>query len=261
MGILNLDDVPPPFGADERPGHRPAPGGEVAGANPAGPASGAGEAVIPPHVTGSAPPPQASPAPGQVGRPPVPPPRGLGEPVIPPHVDGSAPPPPAAPPSQAAPTSPSDPDVSSSSIFDTSALTGPGPAGPAGQEPPGPAPAPGTPPPPAAPAIESDPVKTLELKPLIVEQLSTVFDPEIPVNIYELGLIYDVAVDGKGLAVIQMTLTAPGCPAAITLPAEVQGKVKAIEGVSDARVDLVWEPPWDKDRMSDAAKLQLGIFD
>ncbi|MCY4662787.1 MAG: DUF59 domain-containing protein [Acidobacteria bacterium] len=101
----------------------------------------------------------------------------------------------------------------------------------------------------------------MELKPLIVEQLATVFDPEIPVNIYELGLIYDVAVDGKGLAVIQMTLTAPGCPAAITLPAEVQGKVKAIEGVSDARVDLVWEPPWDKDRMSDAAKLQLGIFD
>ena len=101
----------------------------------------------------------------------------------------------------------------------------------------------------------------LELKPKIVEQLSTVFDPEIPVNIYELGLIYDVAVDKGGLAVIQMTLTAPGCPAAGTLPAEVQGKVKAIDGVSDARVDLVWEPPWDKDRMSEAAKLQLGIFD
>ena len=153
-------------------------------------------------------------------------------------------------------------DGSSSSIFDTSALTEPdpgGPGGPGGQEPAGQAPAPGAPP--AAPSIESDPVKTLELKPLIVEQLSTVFDPEIPVNIYELGLIYDVAVDAKGLAVIQMTLTAPGCPAAITLPAEVQGKVKAIEGVSDARVDLVWEPPWDKDRMSDAAKLQLGIFD
>ena len=150
-------------------------------------------------------------------------------------------------------------DGSSSSIFDTSALTEPDPAAPGGQEPAGQARAPGAPP--AAPPIESDPVKTLELKPLIVEQLATVFDPEIPVNIYELGLIYDVAVDGKGLAVIQMTLTAPGCPAAITLPAEVQGKVKAIEGVSDARVDLVWEPPWDKDRMSDAAKLQLGIFD
>ena len=112
-----------------------------------------------------------------------------------------------------------------------------------------------------APAIESDPLKTLELKPTIIEQLSTVYDPEIPVNIYELGLIYDIAVDENGLAVIQMTLTAPGCPAAGTLPAEVQGKVNAIDGVSEARVDLVWEPPWDKDRMSEAAKLQLGIFD
>ncbi len=156
---------------------------------------------------------------------------------------------------------PPAPDGSSSSIFDTSALTGPDPGGAAGPAPAGQASAPGTPAPPAAPPIEADPVRTLELKPLIVEQLSTVFDPEIPVNIYELGLIYDVAVDARGLAVIQMTLTAPGCPAAITLPAEVQGKVKAIEGVSDARVDLVWEPPWDKDRMSDAAKLQLGIFD
>ena len=120
-----------------------------------------------------------------------------------------------------------------------------------------------TPPPtrPAAPEVETDPVKTLELKPKIVDQLVTVFDPEIPVNIYELGLIYDIMVDANGLAVIQMTLTAPGCPAAVTLPAEVQGKVKSIEGVTDARVDLVWEPPWDKDRMTDAAKLQLGIFD
>ena len=114
---------------------------------------------------------------------------------------------------------------------------------------------------PPAPPVEADPVKTLELKPKIVDQLVTVFDPEIPVNIYELGLIYDIIVDKDGLAVIKMTLTAPGCPAAVTLPAEVQGKVKAIEGVSDARVDLVWEPPWDKDRMTDAAKLQLGIFD
>jgi len=112
-----------------------------------------------------------------------------------------------------------------------------------------------------APAIESDPLKTLELKPKIIDELSTVYDPEIPVNIYELGLIYDIVVDANGLAVIQMTLTAPGCPAAGTLPAEVQGKVDAIDGVSEARVDLVWEPPWDKDRMSEAAKLQLGIFD
>ena len=109
--------------------------------------------------------------------------------------------------------------------------------------------------------LEPDPVKTLEFKPKIVDQLVTVFDPEIPVNIYELGLIYDIIVDKDGLAVIQMTLTAPGCPAAVTLPAEVQGKVKSIDGITDARVDLVWEPPWDKHRMSDAAKLQLGIFD
>ena len=109
--------------------------------------------------------------------------------------------------------------------------------------------------------VEGDPLRTLELKPKIVEQLSTVYDPEIPVNIYELGLIYDVIVDTHGVAVIKMTLTAPGCPAAITLPAEVQSKVKSIEGVSDARVDLVWDPPWSKDRMSEAAKLQLGVFD
>ena len=113
----------------------------------------------------------------------------------------------------------------------------------------------------AVPETEGDPLKTLELKPKIIEQLSTVYDPEIPVNIYELGLIYDVVIDKDGLAVIKMTLTAPGCPAAVTLPAEVKGKVSAIEGVSDARVDLVWDPPWSKDRMSEAAKLQLGIFD
>ena len=169
--------------------------------------------------------------------------------MIPPHVDGSAPPPQASPMSPL----PAPDGPPSSSMFDTSALTGPGSAAPAGQA----ADSPST----SAPPIDPDPVRTLELKPQIVEQLSTVFDPEIPVNIYELGLIYDIAVDRQGLAVIQMTLTAPGCPAAVTLPAEVQGKVKGVDGVSDARVDLVWEPPWDKDRMSDAAKLQLGIFD
>ena len=155
-----------------------------------------------------------------------------------------------APPPLDAGESGDEPAESASSAFDTSALTAP--AGPAA--PPASASSPEAP-------VEGDPLKTLELKPKIVEQLSTVFDPEIPVNIYELGLIYDVVVDAQGLAVIRMTLTAPGCPAAVTLPAEVQGKVKAIDGVSDARVDLVWDPPWDKDRMSDAAKLQLGIFD
>lgn len=139
---------------------------------------------------------------------------------------------------------PEAPNSSAEPSIDTSALTAPTPAV---TEPP--------------PPVEADPVKTLKLKPKIVDQLVTIFDPEIPVNIYELGLIYDIIVDSKGLAVVKMTLTAPGCPAAVTLPAEVQGKVKSVDGVNDSRVDLVWEPPWDKDRMSDSAKLQLGIFD
>ena len=109
--------------------------------------------------------------------------------------------------------------------------------------------------------VEGDSLNTLKLKPKIVEQLMTVFDPEIPVNIYELGLIYDIIVDANCLAVIKMTLTAPGCPAAETLPVEVRDKTKSVEGVSDARIDLVWDPPWSKERMSEAAKLQLGIFD
>ena len=105
-----------------------------------------------------------------------------------------------------------------------------------------------------------DSAKTEALKPLIVDAIRTVFDPEIPVNIWELGLIYDVFVDAAGVAGIRMTLTAPGCPAAQSLPVEVAAKTKAVPGVTDACVDVVWEPPWDKDRMSDAAKLQLGLW-
>jgi len=105
-----------------------------------------------------------------------------------------------------------------------------------------------------------DAAKTAELKPAIVKAISTVYDPEIPVNIYELGLIYDVFVDANGVAGIRMTLTAPGCPVAHTLPVEVAEKVKAVDGVTDAKVDIVWEPAWTKDRMSDAAKLQLGMW-
>ena len=122
-------------------------------------------------------------------------------------------------------------------------------------------------PPPDAPqatnetaALVRDEAKTATLKPAIVKAISTVFDPEIPVNIYELGLIYDILVDANGVAGITMTLTAPGCPVAHTLPVEVANKVKAVEGVTDARVDIVWEPGWTKDRMSDAAKLQLGMW-
>ena len=105
-----------------------------------------------------------------------------------------------------------------------------------------------------------DPRNTEVLRPAIVQAISTVFDPEIPVNIWELGLIYDIAVDAASAAVITMTLTAPGCPAAQSLPLEVAAKVKAVPGVTDAKVDIVWEPGWTKDRMSEAAKLQLGMW-
>jgi FeS assembly SUF system protein len=109
-------------------------------------------------------------------------------------------------------------------------------------------------------ALKADAARTAALKPAILDAIRTVFDPEIPVNIFELGLIYDVLVDANGVAGICMTLTAPGCPAAQSLPVEVARKVKAVEGVTDARVDVVWDPPWTKDRMSDAAKLQLGMW-
>ena len=109
-------------------------------------------------------------------------------------------------------------------------------------------------------SLVADPARTAELAPAIQQAISTVFDPEIPVNIWELGLIYDVFVDANGVAGVRMTLTAPGCPAAQSLPVEVMQKVKAVPGITDAKVDVVWEPPWDKDRMSDAAKLQLGMW-
>ena len=108
--------------------------------------------------------------------------------------------------------------------------------------------------------MTSDPARTEALKPRIIEVLSTVFDPEIPVNIYELGLIYDIMVDPSSAVGIRMTLTAPGCPAAQSLPVEVKQKIAQIPGVTDVKVDIVWDPPWDRDRMSDAAKLQLGLF-
>ena len=106
----------------------------------------------------------------------------------------------------------------------------------------------------------TDPLNTLKLKPQIVDAISTVYDPEIPVNIYELGLIYDIIVDSSGAVGIRMTLTAPACPAAQTLPVEVKNKIAQISGVTGVSVDIVWDPPWDRDRMSDAAKLQLGLF-
>jgi FeS assembly SUF system protein len=109
-------------------------------------------------------------------------------------------------------------------------------------------------------ALEADAVKTAELRPAIVQAISTVFDPEIPVNIWELGLVYDIGVDASGVALITMTLTSPGCPAAQSLPVDVSNKVKGVPGVTDAKVDVVWEPSWTKDRMSESAKLQLGMW-
>ncbi len=93
----------------------------------------------------------------------------------------------------------------------------------------------------------------------IVEVLKTVYDPEIPVDIYELGLIYQIEVDEEGNVQIQMTLTSPGCPVAGSLLAEVEFKVSYVHGVKNTRIDLVWEPPWTPERMSEAARLTLGM--
>ena len=106
----------------------------------------------------------------------------------------------------------------------------------------------------------SDPDRSASLMPQIVKALSTVFDPEIPVNVYDLGLIYEVIVDASSRVGIRMTLTAPACPAAQFLPGHVKSAVEAVANVTDVKVDLVWDPPWTRDRMSDAARLQLGMF-
>jgi FeS assembly SUF system protein len=98
-----------------------------------------------------------------------------------------------------------------------------------------------------------------ELETRIVDALRTCYDPEIPVNIYDLGLIYSLSADVAGVANIKMTLTAPGCPVAGVLPGQAEAVVRAVSGVIDVKVELVWEPPWDRSMMSDAAKLQLGF--
>ncbi len=105
-----------------------------------------------------------------------------------------------------------------------------------------------------------DTEQTAEFQGKIVEAIKTVYDPEIPVDIYELGLIYDIIVDAEKRALINMTLTSPACPSAQQLPLEVGFKVKAIPGITDAKVEIVWEPAWTKERMSEAAKLTLGFF-
>ncbi len=102
--------------------------------------------------------------------------------------------------------------------------------------------------------------KLAELGEEIVRQLKTVFDPEIPVDIYELGLIYDVHVNKEGEAKVLMTLTTPNCPVAEVLPKEVEDKVKEVEGIENATVEITFEPPWDQDMMSEEARFELGML-
>ncbi len=99
-----------------------------------------------------------------------------------------------------------------------------------------------------------------ELNNAVVEALKSVYDPEIPVNIYELGLIYSVNIDDGGKVLIEMTLTSPACPVAGTLPPEVEGKVRSIPGVNECVVKVVWDPPWGMNMMSEEAKLQLNLY-
>lgn len=94
----------------------------------------------------------------------------------------------------------------------------------------------------------------------VIETLKTIFDPEIPVNLYELGLIYKITITPSFNAIIEMTLTTPACPVAESLPNEVKDRVKSIDGIQEVFVDLVWEPQWNMDMMSDEAKLQLGML-
>lgn len=94
----------------------------------------------------------------------------------------------------------------------------------------------------------------------IIETLKKIYDPEIPVNLYDMGMIYEVRVEENGFAYVKMTLTTPACPVAGTLPAEVEQRVAGTEGVIDAKVELVWEPTWTQEMLSEAARLQLGLM-
>ncbi len=103
-------------------------------------------------------------------------------------------------------------------------------------------------------------MSTEELKQKVIECLQTIYDPEIPVNIYEMGLVYEVSILPINNVQIVMTLTAPGCPAAQSLPVEVDQKVRTIDGVNDVHVSVTWNPPWDKSMMSETAQLELGML-
>jgi FeS assembly SUF system protein len=102
--------------------------------------------------------------------------------------------------------------------------------------------------------------EAIQLQDKVVEVLRSCYDPEIPVNIYDLGLIYETKVERSGAVYVKMTLTAPTCPVAGSLPPEVEGKIKEIPGVASVKVDLVWDPPWDMSKVSEAARLQLGMW-
>jgi FeS assembly SUF system protein len=115
---------------------------------------------------------------------------------------------------------------------------------------------------PSVPLVEPLTAEQVEaVRQAVIAELHKVFDPEIPVNIYELGLVYHLDVQPSGAVAVRMTLTSPACPVAGSLPGEVRARLQSVANVTAVQVDLVWEPPWDKDRMSEAAKLQLGIDD
>ena len=99
----------------------------------------------------------------------------------------------------------------------------------------------------------------MELKDQIITEIKKIYDPELPVNIYELGLIYDIKVENKNTAKVKMTLTSPNCPVAESLPKEVKDSIMQVEGIDKVDLDLVWDPPWDKSMMSEAAKLELNL--
>ena len=99
----------------------------------------------------------------------------------------------------------------------------------------------------------------MELKDQIIAEIKKIYDPEIPVNIYELGLIYDIKVENRNTAKVKMTLTSPNCPVAESLPKEVKDSIMQVEGIDKVDLDLVWDPPWDKSMMSESAKLELNL--
>ena len=109
-------------------------------------------------------------------------------------------------------------------------------------------------------AMELSPIELNILREQIIDKIRTIFAPEIPVNIYELGLIYGIDISPSGAVDVQMTLTSPGCPVAGTLPPEVERKVASVDGVTEAKVNIVWEPTWNMEMMSDEAKLELGLL-